>query len=207
MDKKTEQSRSRYNEIANDYDDSFDGRFTLPYNQFLCDYLSLADGDSVLDVACGNGRLLRRLSQKAHIKAYGADVSEEMISAAQRLQRDGVYCVSPADNMSFSDNSFEAVTVCCAFHHFTDPDAFTKEACRVLKNKGKLVIAEPSPAAVIRCIDNLIIPRMHMGDVRIYKLKELYAFFKRAGFNNISHVKKGSMVIVEGTKNNALLHL
>ncbi len=200
MDIKTEQSRSRYNQIADKYDDSFDGRFTQPFNKFLHDYLPVANCDSVLDVACGNGRLLRMLSRKAHINAYGVDVSEEMMETAKRDQPDAVFCVSPADKLSFSDCSFEFVTVCCAFHHFTKPDAFMKEAYRVLKSEGKLAIAELAPVAVIRWLDNLFIPRMNMGDVKIYKIKELYVFFKKAGFNNVNHVKKRNMVIVEGTK-------
>lgn len=200
MDKKTEQSRIRYNAIAQEYEDSFDGRFTQPFNQYLYDHLPLAEKDSVLDVACGNGRLLRMLSRKARINAYGIDVSEEMITAARSYQSNAVFCTSPADKMSFSDCSFEFVTVCCAFHHFTQPDTFMKEAYRVLKSKGKLVIAELSPVAVIRWIDNLIIPRMNMGDVRIYNNKELYEFFEKAGFNNVTHIKKRNMVIIEGIK-------
>jgi ubiquinone/menaquinone biosynthesis C-methylase UbiE len=200
MDKKTEQSRSRYNELAREYEDSFDGKFTLPYNQYLCGQLSLADGDSVLDVACGNGRLLRMLSKKAQIHAYGIDVSEEMITSAQSCQSDAVFRVSPADQMSFEDGSFDYVTVCCAFHHFMKPDAFMKEAHRVLKREGELVIAELSPAAVIRWIDNLFIPHMRMGDVRIYRIDELYAFFQKAGFININYEKSSSMIVIKGTK-------
>jgi ubiquinone/menaquinone biosynthesis C-methylase UbiE len=164
----------------------------------LYDHLSLADKDSVLDVACGNGRLLRMLSQKARINAHGIDVSEEMITAAQSGLKDAVFRVSSAEKMDFPECSFDFVTVCCAFHHFTKPDAFMNEAYRVLKGNGKLVIAELSPAPVIRWIENLIIPRMNMGDVRLYRIKELYEFFKKAGFNNITHIKKRSMVIIEG---------
>ena len=198
MDSKTEQSRSRYNQIAGNYDDSYDGRFTQPYNQFLCDHLSVAAGDAVLDVACGNGRLLRMLSRKAAIHAYGVDVSEEMIQTAKRDQPDAVFCVSPADRLNFPDGTFDFVTVCCAFHHFSKPDAFMREAKRVLKPDGKLVLAEISPGAVIRWLDNLLIPRMNMGDVKIYKIEELLAFFHHAGFDHVTHVKQGSMVIVEG---------
>lgn len=200
MDQKTEQSRSRYNQIGSKYDDSFDGRFTQPFNQFLCDYLPVADGDSVLDVACGNGRLLRMLSQKARINAYGVDVSEEMIASAKKMHQAGVYRVASADRIGFPDHTFNFVTVCCAFHHFTNPDVFLKESYRVLKSKGKLVIGELSPAAFVRWIDNLIIPRMNMGDVRIYKDKELYEFFRKAGFDDITHIKRHNMIIIEGVK-------
>lgn len=200
MDNKTEESRSRYNQIAKEYEDSFDGRFTLQYNQFICDHLALLDNDSVLDVACGNGRLLRMLSKKARINAYGIDVSEEMITSAQSLYKEADFRVSPAEKMAFPDCTFDFVTVCCAFHHFTRPDAFLKEANRVLKCKGKLVVADPSPAAVVRWLENLIIPHMKMGDVRIYSTKELNKFFEDAGFKSVSHVKKNSMAIVEGIK-------
>lgn len=201
MDSKTEQSRARYNQIAREYDESFDGKFTLSYNRYLCDNVTLKDDDSVLDVACGNGRLLGMLSQKARIKAYGIDVSEEMILAAQHNFKDAVFKVCPADHISFADDMFDLVTVCCAFHHFSEPDAFMKEAYRVLKKNGTLAMAELSPVAIVRWIDNLIIPRMKMGDVRIYKLNELHGFFENAGFTNISHIKKGSKIIIQGIKN------
>jgi ubiquinone/menaquinone biosynthesis C-methylase UbiE len=200
VDQKTEQSRSRYNRIAHEYEDTYDGRFTQPYNQFLSDRLALHDNDSVLDVACGNGRLLRMLAAKAHINAFGIDVSEEMITAAQSLQEEAVFRISPADAISFSDGMFDYVTVCCAFHHFSKPGAFAEEAWRVLKSSGTLAIADPLPSAFIRWIDNLLIPRMNMGDVRLYSIKELYAFLEKAGFENISHTRKRGMVIVEGTK-------
>lgn len=200
MDIKTEQSRNRYNQIADNYDESFDGRFTQPYNQFLCDYLPLVNGDSVLDVACGNGRLLRMFSQKAHINAYGIDVSEEMITAAQKVHQDAVYRVSFADSIDFPDNTFDYVTVCCAFHHFTKPDAFMKEAFRVLKRNGMLCISDPSPVAVIRWIENLIIPLMKMGDVRLYKISEFYRFFKQSGFEKVSHLLKNGMITIAGRK-------
>jgi ubiquinone/menaquinone biosynthesis C-methylase UbiE len=200
VDNKTEQSRTRYNQIAHEYDQSFDGKFTLPYNQLICDHVTLKNNESVLDAACGNGRLLRMLSQKARIDAYGIDISEEMIAAAKNSYKDAVFNVRPADSTGFPEDKFDLVTVCCAFHHFSKPDAFMREAYRILRENGKLVIADPSPSPVIRWIENMIIPRLKMGDVRMYGIGELLNFFKKAGFENISSTKVGSMVIVEGVK-------
>jgi ubiquinone/menaquinone biosynthesis C-methylase UbiE len=200
VDSKTEQSRARYNQIAQEYDESFDGKFTLSYNRYLCDNVTLKEDDSVLDIACGNGRLLSMLAQKARIKAYGIDVSEEMILAAQHNIKDAEFKVCSADNISFVDGMFDLVTVCCAFHHFSEPDVFMREAYRILKGSGKLIIADPSPPPVVRWIENLIIPRMKMGDVKIYKHNELYGFFENAGFTNISHIKEGSKIIIQGIK-------
>lgn len=200
MDKKTEQSRARYNQIAHQYDTSFDGQFTLSFNQYLYEHVTLKDSDAVLDVACGNGRLLGMLSRKARINAYGIDVSEEMIIAAQHSMKEAVFSVCPADSLGYADDMFDLVTVCCAFHHFSKPDAFMREAYRVLKKNGMLAIAELSPAPVVRWIDNLLIPRMKMGDVKIYKDNELHRFFENAGYANISHIKEGGKIIIQGIK-------
>ena len=200
MDMKTEQSRSRYNKLADYYDNSFDGRFTLPYNQLICDYLKLCNKDSVLDVACGNGRLLKMLAKKANINVNCIDISEDMIATAQNSLKNGIFRVSTADKIVFADCSFEYVTVCCAFHHFINPDIFMKEAFRLLKDNGKLVIADPLPPSFIRWVENLLIPRMNMGDVKIYSIKELLEFYKSAGFTDVCYKNDNGKIIIEGRK-------
>lgn len=199
-DRKTELSRTHYNTLAQKYDESFDGKFTLPYNRKLCEHARLRDGDTVLDVACGNGRLLRMLSKRANVHAFGVDVSEEMVAAAVALTPEAVISVAPADKLSFPDNTFDVITVCCAFHHFSKPDVFMKEAHRVLKPDGILYIADPSPASVLRQIDNRLIPLMKMGDVKLYSVREILRFYEEAGYADISYTKELSRVLAEGKK-------
>jgi ubiquinone/menaquinone biosynthesis C-methylase UbiE len=200
LDHKTEQSRNHYNQIAHQYDESFEGRFTLAYNHFLCDTVTLKDNDSVLDVACGSGRLLQLLSKKARIHAYGIDVSQDMISSAKSNFKEAEFNVCSADKIGYPSGKFDLVTVCCAFHHFSEPEAFLKEAFRILKSNGKLVIADPSPCMLVRWIENLIIPFMKMGDVKIYGVNQLRQFFERAGFTDISCIKRNDMLMIQGTK-------
>lgn len=199
MDDKTEQSRVRYNRLAKEYDESFDGKFTLPYNRALCERAEIRDGDAILDVACGNGRLLRMLSQKAHVAAYGVDISEEMVATARAMDPEARFSVGSADQLDFPEDTFDWITVSCAFHHFTKPEVFLKEAHRVLKPGGKLLIADPSPIWLIRTLENLLIPSMKMGDVKMYSVRELLAFFSAAGFADVRYTKKGMIVVVEGT--------
>ena len=59
------------------------GKYTRFHIKELSDTIDLDTGDIVLDVACGNGTLLGKLSKKASIQANGIDISENMIHAAK----------------------------------------------------------------------------------------------------------------------------
>lgn len=71
MNKKTEDSRIAYNKIASEYDISREGQYTRFHIKELSNIIDLSEGDIVLDVACGNGTLLKELSKKANIQANG----------------------------------------------------------------------------------------------------------------------------------------
>lgn len=88
MNKFERRSKESYNKKAINYDDTFDGKFTKKFKQIILDSLDVKDGDRLLDVACGNGRLLQMLSKKADIKGFGADISEKMIEEAKKLNPD-----------------------------------------------------------------------------------------------------------------------
>lgn len=62
---------------------SREGQYTRFHINELSNTIDLREGNVVLDVACGNGTLLRKLLKKAKIQANGIDVSENMIQAAK----------------------------------------------------------------------------------------------------------------------------
>ena len=123
-----------------------------------------------------------------------------MVETARELNREAEFAVGSADQLNFSDNAFDLITVCCAFHHFTKPEVFMSEAHRVLKPGGKLFIADPCPILILRWLENVLISKMKMGDVKIYSSKELLEFFRASGFADIVFTKNGSRLMVSGTK-------
>lgn len=140
------------------------------------------------------------ITRKTRVDAYGIDISDEMIRVAKDENHDIHFAVSEADKTAFANGFFDVITVCCAFHHFVDPDAFMKEAFRILKPDGKLYIADPTAPWLIRLVENIIFPLSKMGDVKIYHPQEMKAFFDRAGFRDFSCRLDGYKMMVEGSR-------
>jgi ubiquinone/menaquinone biosynthesis C-methylase UbiE len=200
MNKKTEESRIAYNKIASEYDSSREGQFTRFHIKELSDTIDLREGDVVLDIACGNGTLLRELSKKAKIQANGIDVSENMILAAKMRYSNMNFEVKTCFPLEWSDESIDVITVCCAFHHFDNPQGFVDECKRVLKKNGTVYIADPNFGTVLRFFANQFwFPFSKTGDVRIYSPKELEAFF-HSGFETVQVYKKDKGLFLKAKK-------
>lgn len=197
-----EKSRKYYNLLADSYDDSFEGKFTLKFKEFLLEEEVVGNGDSVLDVACGNGTLLKMLSVRWDIHGYGTDISDRMIYNARKNCPDMVFEVSSCEHASFQDNFFDEIFVCAAYHHFPDVLAFATEARRLLKPGGRLFIADVN-YPIIRGIANMVLPHLKAGDFRSYSPKEIRTNFEAFDFKQLGLRKRGHMQIVTLQKNEA----
>lgn len=201
MNKKEEQSKKAYNKIAKEYNDTFDGRFTRLFKNELISNVNLKENDVVLDVACGTGELLNSLNDKCTIKGIGVDISDEMVRVAKSKYGKFDFIESSCTPLPFEENKFDVLTVSASFHHFPYPDKFAQEAYRVLKSGGKLYIAEVYFPFPIRQVCNLIIlPLYNAGDVKIYYTKELIKIFNKAGFKEISIMKKQRLQLLTAIK-------
>lgn len=201
MRTKMARSKITYDNMAAEYDTSPEGNYTRPHRAELVKQVAVRDGDGILDVACGNGSLLRELSQKAHIHAFGVDLSENMIAAAKERNPDGTFAVGPCVPLPFEDESMDVITVSCAFHHFQDPRAFAHACMRVLKAGGTIYLAEPFFTSVVRWLANTVwFPFSKSGDVRVYSKQELHTIFKAAGFRDIKTDAKGTVLFFSAKK-------
>ena len=201
MNKKTEESRIAYNKIAFQYDLSREGQYTRFHIDELSNTIDLSEGDVVLDVACGNGTLLRELLKKAKIQANGIDVSENMIQVAKMRYPYMSFDVKSCYPLEWSDESIDIITVCCAFHHFDNPQGFVNECKRVLKKKGAVYIADPNFGAVLKFFANRFwVPFSKSGDVRIYSKKELERFFYNSGFKTVQVYGKDKGLFLKAKK-------
>ena len=177
-----DKSKAAYNQIADDYDSTFDGQFTRKFKNLLIANITLRENCNVLDVACGNGSFLAALNRLKPINGFGIDIADRMIKNAADSNPGMEFRVSGCEALPFQAETMDVITVCAAYHHFPDVAAFAREAKRVLRPKGQLYIADVYLPAVLRWIFNPFVPLSKAGDVRFYSPKKIAANFRRFGF-------------------------
>lgn len=77
------------------------------------------------------------------------------------------------------------MTVCVAFHHFSNIQKFAAESERVIKKDDVLYIAEVYLPAILRVICNSFVKFSKAGDVKFYSPDEIVSLFENNGFVKI----------------------
>ncbi|HVL90749.1 MAG TPA: class I SAM-dependent methyltransferase [Actinomycetota bacterium] len=93
--------------------------------------LPLADGDAVLDVACGTGLISRDLEQIAGARVTGLDQSLPMLTRGA-----GARVAGQAERLPFAGATFDGVVFSYLLRYVDDPAATIAEMARVLRPGG-----------------------------------------------------------------------
>ena len=201
MNKNEKYSIEKYDSLAGTYDASFDGKFTARFKQAMLAMCDVSDGDRVLDVGCGNGRLIYEISCRAHIAAHGVDISPTMIKICAKQYENIDFVVTSGENLLFDADRMDMLTICCVLHHLHNPQKFFSEAERVLAKDGILLVGEPCFPLVIRKLaDWIISPLLKAGDNKLFGHKRLKRLFEDNGFLIVEIYKKGFKQIIKGRK-------
>lgn len=110
-------------------------------------YLSdsaLPHGARVLEIGCGTGAVTRTLATWPGVaEAIGVDPSPTFVARARELAQ-GLstltFGVADGRSLSFADAAFDAVVLHTTLCHVPEPDAMLREAVRVLRPAGCLVV-------------------------------------------------------------------
>jgi demethylmenaquinone methyltransferase/2-methoxy-6-polyprenyl-1,4-benzoquinol methylase len=150
--------REMFSGIATKYDFlnhflsvNVDRRWRRLVSQRLKDVLANPEA-LVLDVACGTGDLSLELQKNARAKVFGTDFCRPMLDIAfgKNIKNSCAIPYIEADgmNLSFADESFDAVTIAFGLRNFSNWQAGLLEFHRILKRGGKLVVLEFSTPVV-----------------------------------------------------------
>lgn len=119
------------------------------WRQRAADRAELAPGDVALDACCGTGdlafELARRVGPDGHV--IGSDFAEAMLDLARQKAADrGAATVrfewGDALELSYGEQTFDAVTVGFGVRNLANLDRGFAELARVLKPGGRMVILE-----------------------------------------------------------------
>jgi ubiquinone/menaquinone biosynthesis C-methylase UbiE len=97
----------------------------------------------VLDVACGLGGFLTACHEKGAGVA-GVDLSESAINNCKISLPAGEFHACTAEQLPFSDNSFDLITCLGSLEHFVNPVAALKEMVRVATHDAQFLILVPN---------------------------------------------------------------
>lgn len=132
--------RTDYNTIA----EHFSETRSAPWPEFRFFEEYLRDGDSLLDLGCGNGRVYEFLQKgEKDVRYTGLDFSEKLIEQGRKKYPDAAFVVSDMTELPFKEESFDHVWAIASFHHL--PTRELRKRCldeiqRVLKPGGYFIM-------------------------------------------------------------------
>jgi len=139
----------------------------------------------VLDVGCGTGTLLQRLTARyPETEGIGIDVSAKMLRQARRRLSGTDVRLYRADArwIPLPDHSVDLLTLTSALHYLPSPSIALIEARRVLKSGGTVGIVDYVPRAGAGSFLDGLIRLYDPGHVRCRGVQELSGLTARAGF-------------------------
>lgn len=150
---KKEQVTKMFDTISKDYDGlnrviSFG--IDIKWRKKVVELLRKEHPKSILDIATGTGDLAIALIKTGAEKIVGLDISPGMLAVGQQKvnakQLDDTIemIVGDSENLTFADNTFDAVTVSFGVRNFETLETGLSEILRVLKPEGTLVVLETS---------------------------------------------------------------
>jgi ubiquinone/menaquinone biosynthesis C-methylase UbiE len=174
-----------------------------PYAQDIASRISKTNVQSVLEIACGTGRVTKHLRNLIPYSAQliATDLNPGMLEIAKNLlpNENISFQVADAQELPFADNSFNVVVCQFGFMFVPDKAKAFNEAFRVLKQGGTLLfntwdkIENNHLAHLIRTVVTDFFSSSSAADFyevpfSMYNKQDITSLLHSAGFNNI-HVE------------------
>lgn len=136
---------------------------------------------AILDVACGTGATTRfLLNFYAPDQVTGINISTKQLETCRQVAPGCRFLEMDAVNLQFPDSTFDAIICVEAVFHFRTREKFLKEACRVLKDGGTLVLSD----ALISKVGKE--QRPHFPEENfVERLEDYRQLYRQAGFQTV----------------------
>ena len=187
MDQPTRSVVEEYARLAPEYDKKWSSYVEATTRETIS-RLDLQPADQVLDVGCGTGALLQRLSAVHPAgQLSGVDPVPEMLAVARRrLSSEIKLREGWAEHLPFSAEQFNIVVSCNMFHYIRHPEAALHEIGRVLRPGGQLVITDWCDDFLACRFCGLYLRLFNQAHFKIYRERECVRLLKEAGYAIVS---------------------
>lgn len=150
---KKSQIRTMFNSISGEYDFlnklmTF-GSDTI-WRKKIYEIAKKSDPKKILDIATGTADIALELSNIQNVQVVGIDISEKMLKVGEekiskkRLMSKIHLQIGDAENIDYPDKYFDIISIGFGVRNFENLRIGLKEAFRVLKTNGKIIILETS---------------------------------------------------------------
>ena len=167
--------------VANRYDFLNDllslGR-TKAWRRVVTSIIGPKPGIKILDIAAGTGASTRPLVD-AGADVIAVDFSAGMINVGKKRNKDIKFVQGDALNLPFEDNSFDVTTISFGLRNTSNINLALKDALRVTKAGGRIVIAEfshPSNFLFRKIYLNYLMKALPIISRKISKNPEAYVY-------------------------------
>lgn len=171
----------------------------LNENKTVAEELNLKKSDIVLDAGCGVGGTAIWLAENYGVRVTGINISKEQIKLAKKYAKKRKvehlvnFEVRDFCDTGFPDNSFTKIFGIESICHSEKKEDFLKEAYRILKPNGKLVIADgflkkkrlnkEEQILYNECLEGWAVPNLAWPN-------DFYKKLENIGFKNIKFLDK-----------------
>jgi len=143
---------------------------------------AVADAVPVLDIACGDGRLIGFIASGSGCNTYGVDISLSHLTAArEKAETRGIshlvlLAAGDAEKLCFLDKSFGSLIMLYSLHEIQHLPQALEEARRVLRPGGKFMVVDPIKGGKAETLWN----------ESYYSLEEIESMLTHAGLSELT---------------------
>ncbi len=150
------------------------------------------ENEKILDVCTGTAtNAITIAKEKTNAKIIGIDLSKDMLKVAQnKIRKNGLKNIRllemDATHLKFKSNCFDKILISLVLHEMNEELAakMIKEANRVLKDSGEIIITEWEPSKQL--FKRILFAPIHYLEPKTYRKfikMDLYSYFERYGLS------------------------
>ena len=155
----------------------------------IAKYVQPTPESQILDIGCGTGRFTLPMANRFNCRVTGADSSREMLEKAREKDRKRIvqWDVQDIQNMTYDNESFDAVFMSHLLHHCESPKKALRECHRILKGHGTLLIRYGATEHIREDVEHTFFPEtLAIDEARTQSIQTIEKWLKDAGFYGVT---------------------